>query len=573
MQRRSNRFRTPGGSADGWWSFILVGGVMAIGVLVLVGIVVLEHHNSRDDKFDYVVVGGGAAGSLVAEYLSRDSRNRVLLLEAGGDYAGDEAIDIVVHNTKHVQRDHYAQYFWQQGQEQNEVLPPDANHSYTTGRLLGGESAVGDARYNRGTAEFYDIIAALTEDTIWNSTNMLEIFRELETYWPADNTSFFSRGHEGLLNVVEQGIVTDMASKLVAAFSALTELPALNDYNATSELGPFTRWQNMIFGDAERMSADKVFLTEEVRERSNLVIRLHCTVTKVLFTSHKEAYGVSYLENGLYREAYGRERIILTAGVNSPVILQHSGVGDADYLDAVEVEVVHNNTNVGVTVYNHNGIVIRFHKNSTDEPSPYNSDLYEGGAWLPNPVDPIERDLLSDDYRTARRVQAAAINLGDYMDLEFFSLQPRQSGYVTVRDNDPLRAPQSSDRIFMGEDGVYEENFYIDTIRDYGCALTDIFTGEDSAPIDPEYYMIDPPYFMCGDTSGLRQWIRGRATVQAHDWVGSNRMGTTEDGTSVCNSKGSVHGVTRLTIADKSVLPQINNGVGIAVEYGVAHAV
>jgi len=121
----------------------------------------------------------------------------------------------VVHNTKHVQRDHYAQYFWQQGQEQNEVLPPDANHSYTTGRLLGGESAVGDARYNRGTAEFYDIIAALTEDTIWNSTNMLEIFRELETYWPADNTSFFSRGHEGLLNVVEQGIVTDMASKLV----------------------------------------------------------------------------------------------------------------------------------------------------------------------------------------------------------------------------------------------------------------------------------------------------------------------------------------------------------------------
>jgi len=541
---------------------------MAIGVLVLVGIVVLEHHNSRDDKFDYVVVGGGAAGSLVAEYLSRDPRNRVLLLEAGGDYGDDEELAFILSSSRHLQRDHYAKYFWQQGQEKNEVLPPDANHSYTTGRMLGGESAVNDARYNRGTAEFYDIIAALTEDTMWNSTNMLEIFREIETYWATDNTSFPRRGHEGLLGVLEQTTVTSMASKLVTAFTALTELPALNDYNdfeAASELGPFARWQYMRSTDSERLSADKAFLNEEVRERSNLVIRLHCTVTKVLFTSHKEAYGVSYLENGLYREAYGRERIILTAGVNSPVILQHSGVGDAEYLDAVEVEVVHNNTNVGVTVYNHNGITIRFHKNITDEPSPLSADLYEGGAWLPNPTDDED-----DEFRTARRVQAAAINLGDYMDLEFFSLQPHQFGYVAVRDSDPLRAPQSSDRIFMGEDGVYDETFYLDTIRDYGCALTDIFVGEDSAPIDAEYYMVDPPYSICGDSSELRQWIREHATVQAHDWVGSNRMGTTEDGVSVCNSKGSVHGVTRLTIADKSVLPQINNGVGIAVEYGVA---
>jgi choline dehydrogenase len=469
-----------------------------------------------------------------------------------------------------VQRDHYAKFFWQQAQEQNDVLPPDNNHTYTTGRMLGGESSVGDSRYNRGTAEYYAILAELVDDDIWNATNMLEILREIETYYPADNTSFLLRGHEGLLPVAEQGIVTSMASKLVAAFTALTELPALNDYNdlnATSEVGPFERWQNMIFGDAERMSANKVFLNEDVRERPNLVIRLHSTATRVLFTHHKEAYAVAYLENGKYREAWGKDRIILTAGINSPVILQQSGIGDADYLDAIDVAVVHNNTNVGRVVYNHNGITVRFHKNTTDEPSAYNSDLYEGGAWLPNPIsDDDDGDFLS----TTRRVQAAAINLGAYMDLEFFSLQPRQSGYVTIRDNDPLRAPQSSDRIFLGEDGVYEENFYIDTIRDYGCALTDIFTGEDSAPIDPEYYMVDPPYAMCGDTSGLRQWVRQHATVQAHDWAGSNRMGTTEDEISVCNSKGSVHGVTKLTIADSSVLPQINNGAGIALKYAVA---
>lgn len=551
-----------------WWSFIALGLVVFGVVGIIIAVKVVQDSVDRDDRFDYVIVGGGTAGCLMAEYLSRDQRHRVLLLEAGDYHGDDEDIDVVLRPSLNLQRDHYAEYFWQQQQEQNEVLPPDSNHSYTTGRLLGGESSVGDSRYNRGTAEYYDFLATYLNDTIWNSTNMLEILTEVELYYAVDNTSFAMRGHEGAVKVAEQGTVTTMASKFVAAIERVTELPPLSDYNdmnVSNVVGPFERWQTMVVNDAKRVTSDKVHLTEEVRARPNLVVRLHSTVTKVLFTKHKEAYAVAYLENGRYREAWGKERIVLTAGVNSPLILQQSGIGDGEHLESMDIDVVHHNPSVGSIIFNHNGITVRFNKNGTDAPSGMLSDQYEGGAWLPSPMDD------DDEFRTERRIQATAINKGDVMELQFFNLQPFQHGYAYIRDNDPLRAPESSDQIFLGEDGTHDSNFYVGTIYEYGCALTNAFQGEDYVdPIDTQYYMIDPPFSYCSDEPAMRDWVRSHATVQAHDWAGSTRMGPVGNEESVCNSKGSVIGVTGLTVADKSILPQTPDGTGIAAEYGVA---
>lgn len=567
-------------SAVGWRTLILIALLMITTTFFLVIVNTIQSDNTKktidnllrpeEETYDYIVVGGGAAGCVVAEKLSRNGQHRVLLLEAGGRADDDPRISTLGPITSELEHEFYGEFFWQSPQIASEVIPQSLNHQTTTGRLLGGGSSVNGMQYVRGTNWLYKRWYNLTQDPIWNTPNVISHFKRLETYTsvagPVDPTH---RGYSGRMGVTDEFLQTmgstPMAEKLVGAYEQMLGLPRLSDYNRltpASETGPFLRWQLQAFPDATRSSSSRAFLTPDVMRRPNLVLSLHSYVTKVLFNSYRHATGVSYLKDNTIHRATARKRIIMSAGVFTPTILQLSGIGNASHLTSVGIPIIFDNPNVGKVIYNQQVTAAVFAKNLSDLPSVNTADIYEGGAFLPNPASPSLDTMPTSN----RRIQIIGINTGPVMVVAVINTQPLSPGYIRIRDSDPLSVAESSDRIFV-QPGGGEVDLEVSTqaIYKYACGLHREFQGTGVGPaIDTSYVLIQPSLALCSNLTLLKKWVQDNTNAHAHHWTSSCRMGVANDGISVTNSKGSVWGVTGLSIADDSVMPVNADGNTVA---------
>jgi len=553
-----------------WFVLVVIGLVVTIVILV---VFLTSDDTTRSKTYDYVVVGGGPAGCVMAERLSRDGRHSVLLIEAGPDVQDDPVLNEIGPATGTIESDYYGKYFWQHAQEQAEVIPNRLSLQLTTGRLFGGGSKINGAQYVRGTKWMFDKWEYLTGDSIWSPANVLDHYKELETFF---GPSFDSaeRGDDGPLSVLETMSVvpqpnhTSMAEKLTTAYEQMTGLPRLDDYNhitSAAELGPFTKWQISAYPNGTRSSSDVSIMNPEVRARSNLHLLFGSTAVQVIFNNHKNAKGVRYIREGKEYVAYATKRVVLSAGINTPQILEHSGIGNATLLQSLDIPVIYNNTNVGNDMVNQQLISAVFLKNQIDTPSANPVDIYEAGAWLPDPNDTPTPDV------SPRRFQVIGINAGSVMVLVVINLQPLEYGYSHIRDKDPLRVTSSSDRIFAGSNGDADLTTYVKSIQKYVCALHDEFQGTGFGPaVDPNYYLINPSLSLCNNETLLEEWVIANAGPHTHHWTSACKMGKENDGISVVNSKGSVWGVYGLTIADDSILPRNHDGNTQAPAYLVA---
>jgi choline dehydrogenase len=548
-------------------------GAICIGLFVTCLILVIVLSSNGDDRtkhFDYVVVGGGPGGCMMAERLSRDGRHTVLLLEAGPDVQDDPILNEIGPETGSIEEKYYGKYFWQHAQEYAEVIPARLSLQLTTGRLFGGGSKINGAQFVRGTKWMFDTWEEDTDDPIWSVSNVLEQYKELETmHGPAFDSTV--RGDEGPLSILEtmstspQSSPTSMAEKLVTAFEQFTGLQRLNDYNNLStaaEVGPFLKWQITAYPNGTRSSSDVSIITPEVRARENLHLSFGSTAVKVIFTKHKRAKAVRYIHEGMEYVAHGSKRIILSAGVNTAEILQHSGIGDGELLTELGIPIVYDNPNVGNNMINQQLVSAVFTKNGEDAPSENLVDIYEGGAFLPDPNDEPTEGV------SPRRIQIIGINAGPVMALAAINLQPTETGYSHIRDKDPFRVTSSSDRIFVSSNGEVDLITFVKAIQKYICALHDEFQGTGVGPaVDPSYNLIDPPLSICGNETLLSEWVIANAKPHTHHWTSACKMGKLDDGISVVNSKGSVWGVHGLTIADDSILPRNHDGNTVAPAY------
>jgi choline dehydrogenase len=553
---------------------VLCASLFVIGVVLV--IVFVSHENDRNQHFDYVVVGGGPAGCVVAERLSRDGKYTVLLLEAGPDVQDDPVLNIIGPNTGSIEDKYYGKYFWQHAQEYAEVIPARLSLQLTTGRLLGGGSKINGGQFVRGTKWMFDTWEEDTDDPIWSVSNVLDKYKELETFHgPSFDPSV--RGGAGPLSVWEgmttspQTSPTTMAEKLTTAFEQFTGLQRLPDYNnlsSAAELGPFLRWQVTAYPNGTRSSADVSIMNPQVRARNNLRLSVGSTAVQVLFNNHKRARAVRYIHEGKEYVAHASKRIILSAGINTAEILEHSGIGDGAYLTELGIPVIYDNPNVGNNMINQQLVSAVFLKNGEDAPSENPADIYEGGAWLPDPNDEPTEDV------SPRRIQIIGINAGPVMALVAINLQPIEAGYTHIRDKDPLRVTASSDRIFVSSNGVVDLITFVKAIQKYICALHDEFQGTGVGPaVDPSYSLIDPPLSICSNETLLSEWVVANAKPHTHHWTSACKMGKLEDGISVVNSKGSVWGVHGLTIADDSILPRNHDGNTVAPAYLVGKVI
>lgn len=565
-------------------------GIAALLVIAFLGLAVvglsigLIVQGSKNEEpvttFDYVIVGGGAAGCRMAEKLSASGEFTVLVLEAGIRADEDPPILEVGPVTNELESQYYNQYFWQCAQVPGEGIPAELTQQYTTGRMLGGTSSVNGIQYVRGTDWIYDQWVALTGDPIWSPANVVEAFKKIETY-TATLGSYDPerRGSTGRMAVLEtmttapQTVPTTMSVKLITAYEQMLGLSRLSDYNNVTEAtrhGTFTNWQLHAHANGTRSSSSTAFLSPDVMARSNLALLLAATVTRINFNEEKRAVSVSYLHDHVTSIVNARRRIILCAGIFSPTLLQHSGIGDAAYLTLVGVSpIVHDNPWVGEVLKNQELGMSLFRKNLSDLPSANPADLYEGGAFLPTPLGESSTEPLV----SPRRIQMVGLNTGPIMMVALINLQPHSSGYVRIRDADPLRMPASNDGIFdLTPEGELDVELYVAAFKKYACNLASEFQGTGVGPaIDTSYVLIQPSPAQCANETLMRAFVRGNVRAHPRHWTTSCKMGNGHD--AVVTGKGAVIGVTGLIVADGSILPLIADGNTVAPSILVAEVI
>ena len=295
--------------------------------------------------FDYVIVGGGSAGCVLANRLTTDPSNRVLVLEAGRpDYIWDVFIHMPAALTYPIG---WSWYDWKYESEPEPHMGGRRIY-HARGKVLGGSSSINGMIFQRGNPLDYERWASDPGMETWDYAHCLPYFKRMESCLAADPADEY-RGLSGPL-VLERG---PAKSPLFGAFFEAVQQAGYSltdDVNGYRQEGfaPFDR--NVHRG--RRLSAARAYL-HPVSSRPNLDVRTHAFVNKILFQGTR-AVGVEYVRaRGPARKVGAGEVILCGGAINSPQTLQLSGVGDADELRALGVDVVQDVPGVGEHLQDH----------------------------------------------------------------------------------------------------------------------------------------------------------------------------------------------------------------------------
>ncbi|CAH2404985.1 GMC family oxidoreductase [Mesorhizobium ventifaucium] len=298
--------------------------------------------------YDFIIVGSGSAGSVVAERLSASGRFSVLVLEAGGTdrrfYVqmplgyGKTFFDPAVN--------------WNYKTEPDPGLAGNVDH-WPRGKLLGGSSSINAMVWIRGAREDFDAWRDAGNPG-WGFDDLLPVFKAIE-----DNQAGADRWRAvgGPLHITDCSTSVHPLTKRYLAAANQAGLPFNPDFNGASQEGAGI--YQITTKNGRRMSAARAFLRPAMK-RKNLRVEINALATRILFEG-KRAVGIEYLQNGETKTARAGREIILSGGsINSPQLLQLSGVGPSALLGALGIAVVHANKNVGANLQDHVGINYTF---------------------------------------------------------------------------------------------------------------------------------------------------------------------------------------------------------------------
>ena len=293
-----------------------------------------------DNEFDYIIVGAGSAGCVLAYRLSADPNNRVLVLEAGGPDT-DPMIHIPLGLGKmHDKRAHDWGY-----DAEPEARLDDREIEAMRGKVLGGSSSINVMAYVRGHRADYDRWAQKGA-TGWSYADILPYLKRMETW---EGGADMWRGGDGPLHTQRARSTDPLWDAWIGAGNAMG-FGYTEDYNGQKQEG-FGRSQSTIH-DGKRDSAARAFLRPALR-RHNVTLRTNCHATRVLMQGNR-ATGIEYSRLGRNVQVHAAKEVLLAGGVfNSPQLLMLSGIGPADHLRDVGIEPVIDSPYVGKNLQDH----------------------------------------------------------------------------------------------------------------------------------------------------------------------------------------------------------------------------
>jgi choline dehydrogenase len=295
--------------------------------------------------YDYIIVGAGSAGCVLAQRLTEDPATSVLLLEAGGN---DDTVPQIHDPAKPFDLVHTA-VDWNFATEDE----PHLNHrkiEWPRGRVLGGSSSINYMVYVRGNRYDFDHWRALGNEG-WSYADVLPYFKKAEN---RERGASAYHGAGGPLNVFDPPTVNPLTSAFIEAGVDLG-WPRNDDANGASQEG-FGTFQNTIRNGQRNSTA--VGYLHPVMNRPNLTVWTDTLATRVLFEGTR-AVGVAYLKNGRQEHIRASHEVILSGGtINSPQLLMLSGVGPGEHLHQVGIRVVADVPGVGENLQDHVGVVM-----------------------------------------------------------------------------------------------------------------------------------------------------------------------------------------------------------------------
>ncbi len=510
-----------------------------------------------DERYDVVIVGGGSAGSVLANRLSEDPDRSVLVLEAG---RSDPWWDVLVHMPAAlVFPSGNPLYDWRYASEPEPNLH-GRRVAHARGKLLGGSSSINGMIFQRGNPLDYERWAQAPGMEHWDHAHCLPYFKRMETCL-AGADAF--RGGDGPL-VLERGPATN------PLFEAFFEAAVQAGYRRTDDVngerqegfGPFDR--NVHRG--RRLSASQAYL-RPVADRPNLTVLTRAMAARVVFEGTR-VRGVDVIRGGRLRRVLAGEVILAGGAINSPALLQLSGVGDADHLRRVGVRPVTHLPGVGQNLQDHLEVYLQHACTQPVSIAPGldwwrrplvgaqwllfkrglgASNHFEGGGFARSNPEVGEPNLMFHFLPIAVRYDGTAPTRGHGYQVHVGPMLSDVRGTVRIRSRDPRVAPELRFNYLSTPDDRRQWVEAIHVARDIlGQPALAPFDGGELSP-GPEVRTDEQ----------ILDWVARDAETALHPSC-SARMGA--DDLAVVDPDGlAVHGVEGLRVVDASVMPDVTN--------------
>jgi choline dehydrogenase len=508
--------------------------------------------------YDYIVVGAGSAGAAVAHRLSADSRNKVLLLEAG---AASHPWSFIPVGSARLIKSPAANWLYSSEPEAN---TNGRSIPVPRGKLLGGSSSINGMAFVRGQSQDFDTWAQMGNRG-WSYEEVLPFFRRMESYEGDGDERF--HGHEGPLRVTTPEPRDEIFVTLIKA-AGQVGIPHNPDYNGASQEGIAMSQATIARG--RRMSTARCYL-DPIRNRQNLHIETHA-LTEALVIDRKRCTGVRYSVGGEAREAAAAREVVVCGGtINSPQLLELSGIGQPERLQKLGIEVRQALPGVGENLRDHFAPRTRWlvgKKGVTFNDRARGLGMVHQAlryalfrrGFLASVGAPMRAFVCSREgleapdlllgwvpMLTESTPKGPRIAKQSGFTCYAHPMRPESKGHIHITAADPHRPPAINFNFLSSPPDAAL------TVRAIRIARA-VMTAPAMAPL--QVTEVAPGTYRITDDE-IIDWVKGAAETTYHP-VGTCKMGS--DAMAVVDAQLRVHGIEGLRVADASIMPTLTSG-------------